>query len=210
MTTYHPRRNDHGQLVPIVKPHTPTSIATWADPSAVATTVPDGRLPRTLNGVAFNAWDGMPSSKHEWNAVPGQLAFEEPVFNRPAHKRAAAGVVVREDDGRVWLVSPSNRYGGYDNTFPKGTIDPGVNMQASAIREAYEEAGLRVHITGFFADSDRSQSYTRYYLARRVGGSPAAMGWESQAVHLVPASKLAQFLTHANDLPLLHALTSTA
>ena len=50
-------------------------------------------------------------------------------------------------------------------------------------------------------------SYTRYYRARRIGGSPASMGWESQAVHLVPKAQLAHYLTNKNDLPLLKALS---
>jgi hypothetical protein len=36
------------------------------------------------------------------------------------------------------------------------------------------------------------------------------MGWESQAVHLVPRALLADFLTHPNDLPLLQALAIAA
>jgi hypothetical protein len=49
---------------------------------------------------------------------------------------------------------------------------------------------------------------TRYYLARRVGGSPADMSWESQAVHLVPKAELSKFLNHAADADLLNALAA--
>ena len=106
---------------------------------------------------------------------------------------------VEEPDGRLWLVAPSNAFGDYTATFPKGRIEGNGSHQASAIREAYEEAGLKVKIIGFLADSNRSQSYTRYYLAQRVGGDPGLMGWESQAVHLVPRAALGKFLTHPND-----------
>jgi ADP-ribose pyrophosphatase YjhB (NUDIX family) len=114
--------------------------------------------------------------------------------------------VIEEEDGRIWLVAPSNRFGGYDATFPKGRVDAGSSLQASAIREAFEESGLQVAITGFLADSLRSQTYTRYYRARRVGGTPAAMGWETQAVHLVPRAQLARVATHANDQHLIALL----
>ena len=50
-------------------------------------------------------------------------------------------VVILEDDGRVWVVHPSNGFGGYPATFPKGTLDPGMLLRAAAIREAYEESG---------------------------------------------------------------------
>jgi len=46
----------------------------------------------------------------------------------------------------------------------------------------------------------------RYYLARRIGGCPTAMGWESQAVHLSPLSDLKPLLHHPNDQPILEAL----
>lgn len=70
----------------------------------------------------------------------------------------AAGVVVEKVGGRFWFVAPSNAFGGYLATFPQGCIEGGVSRQASVIREAYEEAGLKVKITGFLADSNRTQA----------------------------------------------------
>ncbi|MGT2509753.1 NUDIX hydrolase [Cupriavidus basilensis] len=110
-------------------------------------------------------------------------------------KKPAAGVVVVEQDGRVWVVHPSNGFAGYRATFPKGHADEGLSLQATAIREAFEESGLKVQITGFIGDVERTQTMTRYYSARRVGGLSAAMGWETQAVALVP---LAQLHTYVN------------
>lgn len=69
--------------------------------------------------------------------------FDEPPFHA-GRLRAAAGVVIEEPDGRVWLVSPTNRFAGYDNTFPPGGIDVGMSFRASAIKEAWEESGLLV------------------------------------------------------------------
>ena len=116
-----------------------------------------------------------------------------------------------EADGRVWVVSPSNKFGGYTNTFPKGKLDPQeeISLRANALKEVFEEAGLHVALTGFLCDSVRSTSVTRYYLARRVGGNPADMGWESQAVHLVPVSQLAAFVSHPNDQSILSALQNS-
>jgi 8-oxo-dGTP pyrophosphatase MutT (NUDIX family) len=111
-----------------------------------------------------------------------------------------------EDDGRVWLVSPTNGFGGYAATFPKGRVDPGSSLQHTAVREVFEEAGLLVRLEAHLIDVPRTQTYTRYYLARRIGGCPSAMGWETQAVHLVPAARLADVATHANDTPVIRAL----
>lgn len=206
MPMYHPMPDEHGRPVLLKKPSLPTALSAWRRADAVVTVIPHGAAPAALNGLRFAPWLAVPTSAQAWNNVAGQCACEEPPFDPPAGKMPAAGVVVEEPDGRIWLVAPSNGYGGYKATFPKGRIEENVNRQANAIREAYEEAGLQVAITGFFADSNRSQSYTRYYRAQRTGGSPALMGWESQAVHLVPRGALADFLTHPNDLPLLALL----
>jgi 8-oxo-dGTP pyrophosphatase MutT (NUDIX family) len=210
MPTYHPMPDERGKPVLLNKPSQPTALSSWGRAEAVATAIPNGACPADLNGIAITEWLDVPTSAQAWDTVEGQCEFEEPPFDPPSGKMPAAGTVVEEPDGRVWLVAPSNAFGGYTATFPKGRIEATVNRQASAIREAYEEAGLKVEIIGFFADSNRSQSYTRYYLARRVSGNPALMGWESQAVHLVPRAALINFLTHYNDLPLLNLLLRSA
>ena len=94
---------------------------------------------------------------------------------------------------------PTNRFGGYDATFPKGRADDGLPLQAVAIKEAYEETGLQVEITGYWGDIERTETVARYYRARRVGGTPAHMGWESQAVQLVPKALLPKVLNTAVD-----------
>lgn len=206
MTTYHPMPDERGRPVLLKNPSRPTALSSWGLADAVATVTPKGDCPAELNGIAMKAWLDVPTSPQAWDNVEGQCEFEEPPFDPPSGKMPAAGVVVEEPDGRFWLVAPSNAFGGYTATFPKGRIEGNVSRQASAIREAYEEAGLKVKIVGFLADSNRSQSYTRYYLAQRVGGNPGLMGWESQAVHLAPRAALVKFLTHLNDLPLLALL----
>jgi hypothetical protein len=54
---------------------------------------------------------------------------------------------------------------------------------------------------------ERSTSVTRYYRAKRVGGDPTDMGWESQAVNLVPRKELVNHLKNKYDMPLVNALT---
>ncbi|MDB5936335.1 MAG: hydrolase [Massilia sp.] len=208
MSTFHPHPDEHGQPVLLRSPSVCSGPQCWDDPQTVVTVIPASQVPPALNAIALADWHDVPVSIEGWNEVEGQLAFNEPPFIVPAGKAPASGVVIIEDDGRIWLVSPSNAFGGYRNTFPKGRIESGMHRQASAIREAFEESGLKVEIAGFLADSSRTLTFTRYYLARRTGGNPASMGWESQAVHLVPPHALALFLTHPNDLPLLAAIAA--
>lgn len=107
--------------------------------------------------------------------------------------------MVLEQDGRIWLVAPSNRFGGYHATFPKGRTEPTLSLQATAIKETYEESGLATALFAFIGDFARTQTFTRFYLARRIGGTPSDMGWESQAVHLVPQQEALLWLNRTAD-----------
>lgn len=202
----HPRPDANGNVVKLLNPSTPTPQWTWTDASSTAVVVPDGPIPDVSNNIPIACWRDAPRNSAGWEALAEGCRIPEPDFVVPKGKKAAAGVAVLEKDGRVWLVAPSNAFGGYPVTFPKGTRDPGMSLQASALREAFEEAGLAVMLTRHLVDVPRSTSFTRYYLARRVGGNPAEMGWESQAVLLAPIVALPALLTNKNDLPIIQAL----
>ena len=206
MPVFHPCPNDDGDAVLIRQPSTPTSLAAWDDPNQVATVVPGGVLPAVLNGILLAPWDEAPSTSQGRSACAVFPDLEEPPYVLKPGYAAAAGAVIVEDDGRVWLVAPSNRFGGYAATFPKGRVDPGTSLPCACVREAFEESGLQVRIVGFLLDATRTQTHTRYYVARRVGGTPARMGWESQAVHLVPAARLRELAAHPNDEAVIRAL----
>src|SRR5690606_2074407 len=165
----------------------------------------DGVMPGHINGIAVESWSDTPATHEEWETLAAQWAIIEPVFKVPAGYKKAAGVVLTEPDGRVWVVAPSNAFAGYQATFPKGTMD-GKSTQATALVEAFEESGLKVRLLRHLIDVKRSQSYTRYFLAERIGGDPADMGWESQAVLLVPIEQLNKVLNNKNDQPIIDAL----
>lgn len=208
MKIHHPRPDDHGLPVELKAPSQATDVASWADPGRVATITPAAAGPATLNDIVFAEWVDAPTTGEGWEDQAAQAASpftESPLVSAPG-KAAASGVVVVEDDGRVWTVSPSNAFGGYVNTFPKGKLDQGLSMRGNALKEGFEELGLQLVLTGFLCDSLRSTSVTRYYLAKRVGGHPANMGWESQAANLIPRARLAEFVMHKNDQVILQAL----
>jgi ADP-ribose pyrophosphatase YjhB (NUDIX family) len=209
MKHYHPRKNDHDGLVEIAKPSQPTTMATWDDATAVATAVPDSPMPEQVCGIPVCSWSDRPSNPQDWEAMIAGCQFAEPPFKANGKKPASGGVIL-EDDGRVWIVSPSNQFGGYTHTFPKGQVIPkdSLSLRANAVKEVAEETGLRVELTGFLADSDRSTTTTRYYLARRISGNPADMDWETQAVNLVPRASLEILLNHKNDKKIVDAFQS--
>lgn len=196
----HPKKGEKGQTVMIHYPSKPTPPDTWNDPEAIATFTPGCALPDSLNGIPLEPWADVPRTPEAWDYVDGQNEdIEEPGMDLPKGKVPASGVIVLEPDGRCWVVAPTNRFGNTANTFPKGSRDYGLSLQANAIKEAYEESGLKVEIDSYLGDIERSTSVARYYLARRVGGTPGDMGWESQAVRLVPAGKLKAFLDRSED-----------
>lgn len=165
-------------------------------------------MPDALCEIRVRSWMDVPIDSASWERLAEASFLDEPPFEASIGKKAASGAVVIEKDGRTWVVSPTNQFGGYSNTFPKGKIDPRkkLSLQANALKEVYEEAGLHVELIDFLCDSERDTSTTRYYLARRIGGNPADMGWESQAVHLVPHSQLMRVISHENDAQVLRAL----
>lgn len=68
-------------------------------------------------------------------------------------------------------------------------------------------AGLQVKLLRHLVDVKRTQTYTRYYLAERIGGSPADMGWESQGVLLIPPALLGQEKLADVDQQVVQALS---
>lgn len=196
---FHPKVGDKGEKVGIYAPNVP-DVTGFADSGAVVTVTPGcSGMPEALNGIPFQPWT--PPAADRWDYVAGQKDdLEEPAMVCPKGKAPASGLIIVEPDGRAWVISPTNKFGGYKNTFPKGKAEEGLSYQANAIKEAWEEAGIKADVIGFVGDVERSTSVTRYYLARRVAGNPAKdMGWESQAAHLVPISQLKGFLDASVD-----------
>jgi 8-oxo-dGTP pyrophosphatase MutT (NUDIX family) len=203
----HPKVGDDGKPFNVYNPSSPSAEAAWKDPDLIAQFVPGGKAPAVLNGVAFAPWTDHPKTVEGWDYVDGQMDdLDEPALVLKNGKAPAAGVLIEEPDGRVWIVKPSNGFAGYRATFPKGHADDGLSLQATAIKECFEESGLQVEITGFALDVERGQTITRYYRARRVGGSPTDCGWETQAVALVPKDQLIEQLNRSVDHPIAHAV----
>ncbi|MGI4846713.1 MAG: NUDIX hydrolase, partial [Janthinobacterium lividum] len=204
---FHEKTRDDGRMVILDNPSTPTAHATWLQEMAVAVAVPNVRrhLPSELNGQKIHPWHA-PRSIEEWSKLEPQLDFGEGSMKLTAGLVAASGVLIIEPDGRLWLVEPSNHAYGVNHTFPKGNLEKGLKLKANAIKETFEETGLKVELTGFLGDYDRTTTKARYYIGRRIGGTPADMGWESQSVKLVPLHEAERLCNLAVDATVLRDL----
>ncbi len=201
----HPHVDEYGKPVKIESPTLFTGPDTWKAPDKVATFVPHSSYPKELNGVPITPT----GPKDGWTQLLGNTGkFPEPKFEAVAGKKSAAGVVIVEPDGRVWLTAPTNEFGGYKATLPKGGAEGALTMQENAIKEAFEETGLHVKIVGYLGDVERSTSKARYYIAERVGGTPTGMGWESQAIHLAPINEAIKLTANQYDAQILNLLAN--
>lgn len=203
----HPQTDDKGKPVSIDYPTRPSHASTWTNPAKTATFVPGGDAPSTLNGVPMKPWN---PPKEGWAKVGGTDEALDRDFPFEPHptKKTGAGVLIVEPDGRVWLTRPTNAFGGYQNTYPKGTAESGLTLQQNAIKEAYEETGLKVKIVGVLGDYERDTSKARMYIAERVGGTPKNMGWESQAMRLAPLKEAHVLLNKPHDKEILDDLAN--
>jgi hypothetical protein len=199
---FHPDAS--ARQVRIWSPTTPTGPETWHDPSVTAIFTPGGPAPAELNGLALSPATP-PQDAAGWARLVAAPETRPPPPTNAFQRTRGAGVVVEEPDGRVWLIEPTNHFAGYLCTFPKGSMERGYELAALAAKEAFEETGLLVEIGAWLLDSPRPSSIARYYRARRIGGTPAMMGWESQAVLLVPKQRVRSLLNRAVDHPIAHA-----
>jgi len=169
-------------------------------------------------GPPLKTWQP-PQSNEEWKSVAGQdhTIGEPPVpqpktssytytdkqtgqpVTRTSTSRVSSGVIMREKDGRTWIIKPTNGYGGYRYTFPKGGVEEGLHPQANAIKEAFEETGLKARITGFAGDYAGDTGVTRMYHAVRETGHPKDKGWETEKVRLAHPAELPLLLNRSRD-----------
>lgn len=173
----------------------------------------------SVGGPALKSWRP-PQSNEEWKNVAGQdRSIHEPPLPslkqkpysyvdkktgetrtvQPNDLRLSSGVIMREADGRTWLLHPKNGFGGYKYTFPKGGVEEGLHPQANAIKEAFEETGLKARITGFAGDYRGDTSITRMYHAVREDGHPKDHGWETDHVALAASQDLDSMLNRSRD-----------
>ncbi len=125
---------------------------------------------------------------------------------------SAGGVVVRRMAGRWWLaaVRPQGRPAG-TWALPKGLIDAGETPAATAVRETYEETGLRARVEHKLGDvryvytweGERVFKIVSFFLLRPVGGRlgelPAGMELEVAEARWLPLEEAPHLLSYRGE-----------
>lgn len=146
--------------------------------------------------------------------------FAEGVW--PVGPKPRFGGAVFDVGARILLREPSNHYGGYHWTFPKGRPDDGEHPTRTALRETTEETGHRPrivgHLPGVFFAGPRATSNYFYLMADHDGlvdpeamernGETRALQWATlpEAEGLIGATSTAG--GRRRDLGILHAAFS--
>ncbi len=84
----------------------------------------------------------------------------------------AGGVVYRMKDATLELLLVSSRYDKSIWVLPKGHIEPGESSDETAVREVFEEAGVRARIVEFLLTSQQVvrgvAQQIEYYVLERL------------------------------------------
>ena len=126
---------------------------------------------------------------------------------------SAGGVLVRRLRGRWWVaaIRPTGR-GATTWALPKGWIDAGERPAETAIREVYEETGLRARVDRKLVDI--KYTYTRgdgtrvfkvvsFFLLRyrsgRIGAIPPGMEIEVAEARWLPLEEAPRLLAYGGE-----------
>ena len=125
----------------------------------------------------------------------------------------SAGVVlVRRMRGRWWLAAarPQGKRAG-TWVLPKGIVDRGETPSEAALREGYEETGVRAVLSSklgdiryvYTSDGERVFKIVSFYLAHarggRIGEVPAGMEVEVAEVRWLPLAEAPRLLAYAGE-----------
>ncbi|MBQ6641984.1 MAG: NUDIX domain-containing protein [Saccharopolyspora sp.] len=147
--------------------------------------------------------------------MPKKDHYDDPAAPAANSLVVAVATVVRDDSGRVLMIERT------DNglwAVPGGAQDLGESTRQAAEREAFEETGMTIAITGIvgiysdprhviaYDDGEVRQEFSIVFHARPTGGE-LRTSQESRRVHWVEPERIAEIDIHPSmRLRIQHAL----
>lgn len=109
----------------------------------------------------------------------------------------------------VCIIKPSNNYGGYLWTFPKGKIDDSdSSKEEAALREVREEAGIIGSIVSYLGAYRGTHTVTHYY-SMKIVQQGLGTDFETSDVKLVTVSEAHKLLNSERDRKVLKDFVSS-
>ena len=131
---------------------------------------------------------------------------------------AAGGLVWRLVDGKLRILL-IHRTKYRDVTLPKGKVDPGEMLAETAVREIFEETGIRVHLgapvgVSRYTMTNRKQKIVHYWAAEATDEAVRASAFvpnrEIAAIEWVSIKKARARLSYPVDVEILDAFAKLA
>jgi SPP1 gp7 family putative phage head morphogenesis protein len=149
----------------------------------------DDRL--SLSGIPFRQ-----APAAAWGKIPDRALPSEPYDLpplTPTARRRGVGVLVVEEDGRVWVVKTDD-----DDMYeiPTVAVPKGLTLQQTALWHAYQATGLIVDLVDYVVDSPVDGIVTRYYVAKRRAGAP----WGARSKRWVSLATTRHAASYANRM----------
>ena len=113
---------------------------------------------------------------------------------------SAGGVLFK--NGEVLLIkNPSGVW-----SFPKGNIEPGEKPEETAVREVYEETGVKGEIVDYIGEThywytlkgEKIFKTVKYYLMKYKEGEPKP-SWEVKDAKFFPTQEVEKLLRYKGD-----------